>query len=464
MTAASANKETLIHRNILDAVGDTPLVRLPADFDPEVKCEVLLKLEYSNPGGSLKDRIAIHMIQAAVERGDLAPGGRIVECSSGNTGAGLAMAASAMGFDITVVIPDKMSQEKISAIEALGAEVVITPANVDIEDPMHYTKVAGQIAKECGGWWPDQYHNTDNTDAHYKTTGPEIWAQCEGQLDAFVAGAGTGGTLTGVAQFLKEVDPSVQIVGVDPPGSILAHWWKHREMCEPAPYAVEGAGEEEVPGAWNPDIIDDYLVIEDAHSFQIARKLAAETGIFAGGSSGMNLAATLKVARTLPETARVVTILPDGGRAYLSKVYSDDWMRDRRFLPPVPEAGATLQELLRNRERATVTPDDTLAWAVHQTGERGVRPLPVVENGTLLGVLDEDAAIACLTQGKDLNQLKVADFMQAAPPVLEATAPWTDAANRLQTSERILVRDKNGFLSFSRRDLIRALPRLQHEV
>ncbi|MBO45613.1 MAG: cystathionine beta-synthase [Planctomycetes bacterium] len=464
MTAASANKDTLIHDNILDAVGNTPLVRLPADFDPEVQCEVLLKLEFGNPGGSLKDRIAIHMIRTAVERGDLIPGGRIVECSSGNTGAGLAMAASALGFDITVVIPDKMSQEKISAIEALGADVVITPANVDIDDPRHYTKVAGQIAKECGGWWPDQYHNTDNTDAHYRTTGPEIWKQCEGRLDAFVAGAGTGGTLTGVAQYMKEVDPSVQIVGVDPPGSILAHWWKHREMCESGPYAVEGAGEEEVPGAWDPDIIDDYFVIEDALSFHTARKLASETGIFAGGSSGMNLAAALKVARKLPASARVVTILPDGGRAYLSKVYSKDWMRDRRFLPPVSQNGATLQDLLRNRERAAVSPEDTLAWAVHQTGERGVRPLPVLQNGELAGVLDEDAAIACMVQGEDLDQLRVADFIQPAPTVLEATSPWSEALSQLQESECVLVRDGKGLVPFSRRDLIRALPRLKHEA
>ncbi|PCH80888.1 MAG: cystathionine beta-synthase [Planctomycetota bacterium] len=463
MKAATLMPKKLILDNILEAVGETPLVRLPEGFDPEVRCEVLLKLEFVNPGGSIKDRIAIGMINSAARQGLLAPGGRIVECSSGNTGAGLAMAAAVLGYKITVVIPDKMSQEKIAAIRALGADVVITPANVEIDDPRHYTKVAGQIAEETGGWWPDQYHNTDNTDTHYQTTGPEIWRQCEGRLDTFIAGAGTGGTLTGVGRYLKQQDSSVQIVGVDPPGSILAHWWKHRELCESGPYAVEGVGEEEVPGAWDPEAIDDYIVIDDATSFHACRKLAAKTGIFAGGSSGMNLAATLQVARKLPESARVVTILPDGGRAYLSKAFSDDWMRDRGYTPPTKASDANLTHLLRDRERAVVSPQDTLAWAVHQAAERGVRPLAVAEDDKLLGVLDENAALALLSRGEDLEKLIVADFIAPAPPVLDATAPWQLAIATMADSERILVRDEKGWIPFSRRDLMRALPRLRHD-
>ncbi|MDP6963972.1 MAG: cysteine synthase family protein, partial [Planctomycetota bacterium] len=310
-----------ISASILDAVGNTPLVRLPADFDPEVKCEVLLKLEFMNPSGSIKDRIALHMVRQAEKSGALKKGGRIVECSSGNTGAGLAMVAAALGYDITVVIPDKMSSEKIAAIRGWGADVVVTPANVGIDDPMHYTKVAGRIASETeGAWWPDQYHNPDNTDAHYRYTAAEIFSQCDGDIDYLIAGAGTGGTLSGIGRYLREHCPKAKIIGVDPEGSVLAHYWKHQEIIEGGSYAVEGVGEEEIPKAWDPTVIDDYLVVSDKDSFLTARHLARATGIFAGGSSGFNLAATLRYARQLPAEARVVTILPDYGKAYLSKV------------------------------------------------------------------------------------------------------------------------------------------------
>ncbi len=457
--------EAGIRASILDAVGNTPLLRLPRGFDPEVRCEVLLKLEYVEPGGSVKDRIALHMVREARRKGLLAPGGRIVECSSGNTGAGLALVAAALGHPITVVIPDKMSTEKIATLEALGAEVVVTPANVPIEDPRHYTKVAERLAAECGGWWPNQYHNPDNAEAHYLSTGPEIWEQCGGRLDVFVAGAGTGGTLTGIGRFLKEKDPSVQVVGVDPPGSVLHDWYHRRELVEPHPYAVEGVGEEEIPAAWDPDVADDYLQVPDGESFRTARRLAAECGVFAGGSSGMNLAAALRVARGLPEDARVVTLLPDSGRAYLSKVYSEDWMRDQGYLPRVSAAAATVGDLLRRRERAQVQPDETLAWAVRQAGERGVRPLPVVDTaGALLGVLDEAAALDALADGRDLEALRVADFVAPAPPVLEPSRPWLRLREALAEHPAVLVALDDGYVPFDRRDLLRSLGRLDHQA
>ncbi|MDP7538523.1 MAG: cysteine synthase family protein, partial [Candidatus Poseidoniia archaeon] len=268
-----------IHDSILTAIGDTPLVRLPTGFEPGISCEILLKIEFMNPGGSIKDRIGLFMVREAERKGLLKPGARIVECSSGNTGAGLSLVAAALGYPITIVIPDKMSQEKIDVLRAYGADVVITPANVPVDHPDHYTQKARRIAEETpGAWWPNQYHNPDNTAAHYRTTGSEIWRQCEGRLDAFVAGAGTGGTLAGVARYLKEQDPSVQVVGVDPPGSILADYWKTGELVEPGFYFVEGVGEEEVPAAWDPEVVDDYLVVKDADSFAMARRLALATG------------------------------------------------------------------------------------------------------------------------------------------------------------------------------------------
>ena len=301
MESPSSMKDLTVAQDVLGAIGQTPLIRLPASFAPEVSCEILLKLEFLNPTGSTKDRIALNMVRRAEERGDLKAGGRIVECSSGNTGAGLCMVGAALGYAVTIVIPDKMSQEKIAAIRALGAEVVITPANVEIEDERHYTKVAERIAREDpSAWWPNQYHNTDNTQAHEIGTGAEILEQCGTPPDAFVAGAGTGGTLSGIARALKKASDQTRIVGVDPPGSILADYWRTGELVTPGPYAVEGVGEEEVPGAWEPELVDDYLVISDEESFHMARKLARETGIFGGGSSGMNLAAALKVGASMP--------------------------------------------------------------------------------------------------------------------------------------------------------------------
>ena len=464
METSLKGDKTAICDTILDAIGGSPMVRLPRDFDPEVQCEVLLKVDYLNPGGSMKDRIALHMVREAEKRGDLKPGGRIVECSSGNTGAGLCVVAAALGYNITIVIPDKMSPEKIGALKALGADVVVTPCNVDIEDPMHYTKVAGRIAAETpGSWWPDQYHNRDNTDAHYYSTAPEIWAQCDGKLDVFVAGAGTGGTVSGIARYLKEQDPSVKVVGVDPPGSILAHYWKTGEICEAGPYAVEGVGEEEVPKAWDPKLIDDYKVVPDAESFAMARKLAAETGIFPGGSGGMNLVATLEVARGLPADARVVTILPDYGKAYLTKVFSEDWLRDCGYLPQVDATTATVSELVHEKNRARVYADETLAWAVRQAGERGVRPLAIVsrDGEALLGALDEDAVLRVQCEGADLDALQAGDFVTTAPPVLQLEQPWRDAVDALADREAVLVAmEDGGYTTFSRQDLMQGLKRL----
>lgn len=451
--------------SILDVIGDTPLVRLPSSFEPGVTAEVLLKLEFANPGGSVKDRIALRMVREAERRGLLRPGGTIVECTSGNTGAGLCMVAAALGYHSLIVIPDKMSQEKIDILRAFGAEVVIAPSNVPSGHPQHYTAVAERLAGvRPAAWWANQFENCANPDAHYFGTGPELWAQCEGRLDAFVAGAGTGGTITGVGRFLREQDPAVRIVGVDPPGSVYEPFWRCGELPAAGCYAVEGVGEDEIPGTWDRGVITDYEVVDDASSFAMARRLAAETGILAGGSGGMALVAALRVARRLRHAARVAVLIPDSGRNYLSKVYSEDWLRDHRLLPGPAAASAKVADLVRERPRGAVTPADTLEWAWRQFAERGVRPLPVVAaaGGELLGILDEDRLFALLAAGAALAEHPVAEALAPPPPVLAAAAPWREALAALAGREAVLVADARGWTALDRRDLARALPRLRH--
>ncbi len=465
MSSSTLRRTPQIVDSILELVGATPLVRLPRAFFPELEAEFLLKVESLNPGGSVKDRIGKRMLLQAVERGDLRPGGTVVECTSGNTGAGLCMAAAALGYRSIIVIPDKMSQEKIDLLRAYGAEVVVVPSNVPSGHPQHYTRVAARIARETpGAWWADQFHNPDNPDAHFESTGPELWEQCEGRLDAFVAGCGTGGTLTGTARYLRERDPRIRCVGVDPPGSVYAHYWKTGELGEAGPYAVEGVGEDEIPGTWDPSVISDYEVVADSDSFAMTRRLARETGIFVGGSSGMVLVAAARVARRLASGARIVVLLPDSGDRYLSKVYNRDWLRDGRFLPPVPAATATVAELLRDRPAGAVKPEDDLLTAWKQLGERGIRPLPVQaeERGPLLGVVDEAGLVERLASGQALERHTVGELLLPPPPTLASSAPWREALRVLADQECILVEQDGNYLAFDRHDLIRALPRLEH--
>ncbi len=456
-----------ILNNILDAIGETPLVRLPADFAPEVKCEILLKLEYQNPGGSVKDRIALQMIRAAEESGELTRGGTIVECTSGNTGAGLCMVAAALGYKSIIVIPDKMSQEKIDTLRAYGAKVVVTPANAPAGDPLHYTKVAERIAKETpNSWWANQFGNQQNPEAHYQSTGPEIWRQCGEQVDVFVAGCGTGGTISGTAKYLKEQNPSVKIVGVDPPGSVYAGYWKTRELPSAGSYAVEGVGEDEIPGTWDPELIDDYQVISDSDSFKMTRELCRLTGIFAGGSSGMALCAALNEAKDLPAGAKVVVLIPDSGRAYLSKVFSNDWLMDNNFKPGISAESASISDLVRDKANATVNPDDTLAWAFKQISDRAVRPLAVINpsDQSLMGFVDEQQLMFLLAADDDLSKRQVRDYISNDAPVvsIDANTPWQQALSILSNQEAVLVKTDAGWTSLSRHDLLRALPRLTH--
>ncbi len=320
-----------VHKTILDVIGNTPLVRLNK-VSRSVKPAILAKLENLNPGGSVKDRIGIAMVERAEQKGLLERGGTIIEPTSGNTGVGLALVASVKGYKMIFVMPDKMSEEKRGLLRAYGAKVVVTPTNVTLDSPEHYIRVAERLARETpNSFMPNQYENRSNPEAHYRTTGPEIWRQTGGQMDVFVCGMGTGGTITGTGRFLKEKKKSLKVVGADPEGSIFYPRF-HREKEEPHQYKVEGIGEDFMPQTMDMSIIDDVIQVSDPDAFRMARRLAREEGILVGGSGGTAVHAALRVAEHLREDKTIVTLLPDTGRNYLSKLFSDQWMRDQGFL------------------------------------------------------------------------------------------------------------------------------------
>jgi cystathionine beta-synthase len=312
--------------NILESIGNTPLVKLNKVVDSK-GAPVFAKLEFLNPGGSIKDRMALHIIREAEEKGVLKPGGTIVENTSGNTGVGVALVAAIKGYKCIFTMPDKMSQEKIDLLKAFGAQVIITPTEVPADSPQSYYEVAKRIAKETGAFYLNQYHNPQNIEAHYLTTGKEIWEQTQGKIDYLVAGIGTGGTLSGAAKFLKEKNKNVQVIAVDPIGSVFYDYFKTGKLIEPKVYKVEGIGEDMVTGAMDFSVVDDIRQVSDKESFFMARRLCREEGFFCGGSSGAAVSVAVKVAKELPPEKIVVTILPDSGSRYLSKYYSDEWMK-----------------------------------------------------------------------------------------------------------------------------------------
>lgn len=316
--------------NLLDVIGNTPLVRLNV-VAGSIDAVLLAKLEYLNPGGSMKDRIGIEMINDAEEQGLLKKGGTIVEPTSGNTGVGLAIVAAIKGYKVIFTMSEKMSSEKEMVLRSYGAEVIRAPADAEPGDPRHYINLSRKIAKQTGGYFPNQYYNKANTLAHYKTTGPEIWRDTEGKVTHLVIPVGTGGTISGTAKFLKEQNPNIKVIGIDPEGSLLHHYFYHTKG-EAKPYKVEGPGEDFLPGALDMSVIDEMVVVNDKQSFEMARKLVKTEGIFAGGSSGLAVFGAIKVAQKLPKGAVVVIILPDSGRSYVSKFYNDNWMKENGFL------------------------------------------------------------------------------------------------------------------------------------
>lgn len=314
--------------NILELVGKTPMVELNRINDTDVK--ILAKLEFMNPGGSVKDRIGIAMIERAEREGKIKPGDTIVEPTSGNTGVGLALAAILKGYKLVVTMPDKMSAEKVNLLKALGAEVIMTPTGVPPDDPRSHYSQARRIAKERNGFSPNQYENISNPEAHYRTTGPEVWEQTNGKLDAFVAGVGTGGTISGVGRFLKEKNSKIKVIGVDPEGSMI-HTAFYKKPHDVHPYLVEGIGEDIIPETLDMSVIDEIIRVNDRDSFLMTRELVRKEGLIVGGSSGAAVLGALKIAKRL-KRGTIVVLLPDSGRSYLSKIFSDEWMREKGFI------------------------------------------------------------------------------------------------------------------------------------
>ncbi len=401
-----------IKDNIVEAVGNTPLVRLNKVV-PKGAATVLAKCEYMNPAGAIKDRMACHIIRKAAERGELKPGGLIVENTSGNTGLGAAMAAAVMGYRCVFTMPDKMSTEKINMLRAFGAEVVITPTDVPGDSPEHYVNVAKRIASETpGSFYMNQYHSQDNIEAHELSTGPEILRQTGGKLDAFVTAAGTGGTLSGVGRYMKKHAPSVKIIGADPIGSIHAHYFRTGTMSTPHVYKVEGAGEDIICEALDVSVIDDFIQVSDKESFTMARRLLREEGLFCGGSSGLNVHAAVKVAEELGPGKIVVTTLPDSGNRYISKYLDDNWMRDYGFMEETPELGF-VDEILAHHPHEAVTAhaDTPLGKVIETMAKMGISQIPLVDNrGKPKGIVHEIDILRGLQSGKVTDTTRAAEI------------------------------------------------------
>jgi cystathionine beta-synthase len=377
---------------------------------------VLAKVEYFNPGGSVKDRVALRMIEDAEQRGVLQPGGTIIEATAGNTGAGLALVAAVKGYRCIFVLPDKMSEDKVNLLKAYGAEVVITPTSVPPDSPESYNGVADRLAREIPlAFRPNQFGNPENPAAHYDTTGPEIWEDTDGKVDVFVAGMGTGGTISGTGGYLKEQNPGVIVVGADPAGSILSG-------DAPKSYKVEGVGEDFIPATFDRQAIDEMVRVTDAEAFDMTRRLAREEGLLVGGSAGMAVAAAIKFGRRLPPGKLIVVLLPDTGRNYLGKIFSDTWMRQNNFPMETPES-FTVSDVLDSKPGLpaliSISVEHLASDALQLMDDNAISQLPVLRDGRSVGSLNEVTLVKLLHDGVDLRQKKVSEVMGRPMPQVE---------------------------------------------
>ena len=432
--------------SVIDLIGDTPLVKLNKVTEG-IAATVLAKVEYLNPGGSVKDRIAVKIIDAAEAEGKLKPGGTIVEPTSGNTGVGLALVAQQRGYHCVFVVPDKVGEDKRSVLAAYGAEVIVTPTSVPPESPQSYYGVSDRLAREIpGAFKPDQFSNLNGPESHYETTGPEIWRDTDGRVTHLVAGIGTGGTISGTGRYLKEISADrkggpVRIIGADPEGSIYSGGTGR-------PYFVEGVGEDMWPQSYDPAVPDDILAVSDAESFAMTRRLAREEGLLVGGSCGMAVVAALRAAKDLSADDVVVVILPDGGRGYLGKIFNDNWMRSYGFLDSAE--GATVDDILRSKtgelpDLVHTHPTETVRDVIHIMGEYGVSSLPVlsqeppVKMGEVLGSIGERSLTSKLFNGTAKLTDKISAHMEDKLPVIGSLESIAAAKERLQDSDTVMV-------------------------
>jgi len=460
--------------SLLDLIGNTPLVRLSRTLDlPDGGGDggplVLAKVEYLNPGGSVKDRIATRMIEAAEASGELQPGGTIVEPTSGNTGVGLAMVAQAKGYHCIFVCPDKVSEDKRNVLKAYGAEVVVCPTAVAPEHPDSYYNVSDRLSSQPGAWKPDQYSNPHNPRSHYETTGPEIWAQTDGKITHFVCGVGTGGTISGIGRYLKEQNPNVQVIGADPAGSVYSGG-------SGRPYLVEGVGEDFWPDCYDRDIADRIIEVSDADSFAFTRRLAREEAMLVGGSSGMAAFAAKQLATELAGTpegdsAVIVVLLPDSGRGYLTKVFNDEWLAQYGFASGHETASQTVGEVLRGKsgrlpELVHTHPSETIAEAVQILQEYGVSQMPVVRAeppivaAEVAGSVSERTLLDALFTGTARLTDPVEDHMSPALPTIGSTEDARDAVALLESADAVLVHEDGKPVGvLTRQDLLMFLAR-----
>jgi len=435
--------------SVLQAIGRTPLIQL-SRLAEGLLAKIAIKFEASNPGGSVKDRVALAMISEAERRGQLRPGGTIIEATAGNTGVGLAMVGAVKGYRCIFVLPDKMSNEKIALLKAYGADVVVTPTNVPPDSPESYNGVADRLSREIpGAWRPNQFGNMANPEIHYRATGPEIWEQTNGKITVFVAAAGTGGTLSGVARYLKEMNPDIRIIGADPDGSVLSGG-------SPKPWKVEGIGEDFVPRTFDGKHIDEWVRIGDAESFQTARLLARREGMLLGGSTGTNLAAALKYAQRLGPEHLVVTMGCDTGRNYLSKFFDDRWLAENKLTYSEPPS-KSIGDLIRKRgprELVKVTPDATADEAIAILESKGISQLPVIAaDGKPVGSVQEVTLARVLHDGRDPAQVRVGDIMARPLPTL-------DLNTHLDEAYRLLLAGFTGVLAIQQEQVVDIITRI----
>ncbi|CPT91684.1 cystathionine beta-synthase [Mycobacteroides abscessus subsp. abscessus] len=443
-----------IAQHVSDLIGNTPLVRLNSVV-PEGCATVAAKIEYLNPGGSSKDRIAVKMIEAAEEAGLLKPGGTIVEPTSGNTGVGLALVAQRKGYHCVFVCPDKVSEDKRNVLRAYGAEVVVCPTAVPPEHPDSYYNVSDRLVREIeGAWKPDQYSNPNGPASHYETTGPEIWADTDGKITHFVAGVGTGGTITGAGRYLKEVSGGraigeVKIVGADPEGSVYSGGTGR-------PYLVEGVGEDFWPSAYDPSVVDEVIAVSDADSFEMTRRLAREEGLLVGGSCGMAVVAAIRLAEKVGPDGLVVVLLPDGGRGYLSKVFNDAWMSSYGFLRSRLDGSVsepTVGDVLRGKSGALpdlvhTHPSETVRDAIEILREYGVSQMPVVGAeppvmaGEVAGSVSERELLSAVFEGRAQLADAVAQHMSPPLPLVGSGEPLSTAGSMLRDTDAVMVVDE----------------------